>query len=50
MLQALVELKIVQTTSILFHAFGGVWIQRDYLAGAGRFLDCFHPTAILKIE
>ena len=33
-----------------FNTFGAVWIPRDYLAGAGRFLGCFHPTAVLKIK
>jgi len=38
-----VDLKTINT-------FGAVWIPRDYLAGAGRFLGRVHPTVILKIE
>jgi len=32
------------------NTFGAARIPRDYSAGAGRFLGCFHPTAILEIE
>jgi len=32
------------------NTFGAAWIPRDYSAGAGRCLACFHPTAIHKIE
>jgi len=32
------------------NTFSAVWIPRDYLAGAGLFSGCFHPTAILKSE
>jgi len=39
----------VRLSLAYINTFGAVWIPRDYSADAGRFLGCFHPTAILKI-
>jgi len=36
--------------AIFTYTFGPVWIPCGYLPGAGRFLGCFHPAVILKIE
>jgi len=47
---SLIVLPATVVASAGVNIIGVVWIPRDYSAGAGRFLACFHPTGIHKIE
>jgi len=42
--------KVHSLFSCMINTCGATWIPLNYSAGTGLFVDCFYPTAGLKIE